>query len=621
MKSASRNEKIKELLKSGKYKLEELNLLQDPILDDLYLKYLIETGRLKKEDVNNPWVVNYNDNRPLFLDTNKSLYQNYMTNNKNNLKSVAVYDFDNDRLLLHEEVQYLIDVFASGLYQLGVSHKSKVGVIANGCYEEPMCLFSPSKLGACVKFLDYFKGPIPIKKDVENSEIKVLFIDEMFISMEPLINEKQLPVIVLNATKKYKRYLTFDDVIKMGLSKSVKTVEMGPTESAIEINSSGTTGDPKPIVHTNMSANASAQKLILSGFPLEKGIITLKAIPSQIGLGSLTTLYTNLVSGAGIILIRPETKIDAFKSTVGVIQEYKKILSKYGISDESLLMIFASPMFIRSIYGDIDNIDDMSFIGGILAAGSKMSKTELENINEAFKSKGCKVPVNNGYGQNEQGGAVTLNTPQYDKPGSAGYPVIGTSIVIIDPENNKIIEDNEHEGKILVISGSQFKCYDGLDEETEKSKIVLSDGRVCFDTRDYGYRDSDGFIWITGRESRVITRSDFKIALDTIQDKLYGLGIFQELAVVSRFSQDETDEEPILFCELKDKNLSLEDITPLIESVLGPYERPTITKIVDKIPSLTSGKVDLKKVYSLAKELPATEDPKSLKLRFSINQK
>ena len=621
MKNISREEKI-ETLRKGFHTPEKLDLLQDDILDDLYLKYLIDNNLITKEEAGKEWVTNYNGDASLILDPNKSLYQNYIEANKDNNDGVAIYDFNNDRILRHGEVKDLVNAFANGLSTLGIGQKSKVGVIINGCYEEPMCLFSPNKLGARVKYLDYFKGPLSIRNDVVNRNLNILFIDEMFLPMEPFINEKNVPVVVLNPTKDYSntKYLTFDDVLKRSSSASVNAIDMNPDEPAIEINSSGTTGGPKPIVHTNFSSNIAAQKMIFSGFPLERGNFTLKAIPSQIGLGSLTTLYTSLVSGTGVILIRPETKEVAFKNTVDILKNYKTIMKKYGLDEESLLMIFASPMFIRSIHSEINNIDDMSHVGGFLAAGSKMSKKELEVMDSDFMSKGCKVPVTNAYGQNEQAGAVSLNTPKHNKPGSAGFPVIGTDVVIVDPKTGKVLKEKGSIGRILVNSASLFKYYDGLEEETKESRVMLDDGSIWFNTKDLGYIDKDGFVWITGRESRVITRSDFKISLDTIQDKLYSLGIFKELAVVSRFSQDGTDEEPILFCELNNKNLTLEEIEPLIESVLGPYERPVIIRFLDQLPSLPSGKVDYPKLNSLVEQLPSVEDPKSLKLKFSVDK-
>ena len=149
------------------------------------------------------------------------------------------------------------------------------------------------------------------------------------------------------------------------------------------------------------------------------------------------------------------------------------------------------------------------------------------------------------------------------------------------------------------------------------AEVVLEDGSRWFNTKDLGHMNERGFITITGRESRGITRSDFKISLDAIEEKLRTLDIFKELAVVARFSSDETDEEPILFCVLKDERMTIEDITPLVESVLGIYERPIIC-LLDKLPILSSGKVDYGQLNERAKTIPSGEDPKSLQLRFSV---
>lgn len=616
----TRKEMEKELLSSGIYRPEELRLLKDPIISDLYTRYMVLSGKLPIEEVNRPWAINYEPktSNPLF-NVDSSFYQNYLVASKDNKDGVAVYDFHNDRAIKHDELIQLTDAFADGLFDLGIQQGSKVGVIINGCYEEPMCLLSPNKNAARVKYLDYFKGPFAIKNDVDERGLDILLIDEMFLPMEPIINEKHLPVVVLNATKDYNgKYFTFDDILRRGASKSLNAVEMKSSEPALEINSSGTTGAPKPIVHSNFSVNSAAQKMMFSGFPLKPGNFTLKAIPSQIGLGSITTLYTSLVSGTGVILIRPETKEEAFKYTSEVLKKYKSIIKKNGLSEESLLMLFMSPMFVRSIHDDT-GINDMSFIGGILAAGSKMGKKELEVMNKDFGEKGCTVPVNNAYGQNEKAGATTANTPKHDKPGSAGYPVIGTDVIIVDTKTGEEVP-RDQTGRILESSDSHFLYYDGRDAETKSARVERNDGRVWFNTKDLGHMDSDGFVSITGRESRTITRSDFKIPLDTIEDKLRSLDIFKELAVVSRFSFDGTDEEPILFCVLKNDSLSLEDITPSIESVLGPYERPVLVEFLDKLPDLPSGKTDYDKLNQRAKQLPSTDDPKSLRLRFSAKQ-
>lgn len=612
MKNVPREEKTKELLKTGIYKPEELDLLQDEILDDLYLKNLITTGQLSIKETDRPFVTYYPWRPARFLEINKSLYDTYVDASKDNQKGVAIYNYDDDRILYHNEVKELTDAFARGLMEYGVGIDSKVGIIANDATEEPMGLLAPNALGARVKFLDYFKGPA-MKADIEKSHIDILFIDEMFIDWEPLLNEKGLPVVVLNATRDYSntRYITFDKLVAMGASKNSEDLKKHKAEvdnlshnrPVLEINSSGTTGIPKPILHSHSSINSATQKLYFTGFPFGKDSYVLKSIPSQLGLGSLTSLYSCLLSGTGLILIRPESKEKAFNLNVKVINEFRDIMKKYGLSEQSILMNFASPMFYRGIQDQISEIGDMSHIGGFLAAGSKMNKNELIEMNKQFKEKGCPVPVNNAYGQNELGGGVTMNTPKHDIPGSAGYPVIGTDVAVVNKNTGEKLPLGT-EGSVVERSSSQFLGYEGMKEKTEEVKIKLSDGKEWFDTKDVGYFDSNNFIYITRRDFRVITNSDFKLSLDGIQDKLLSLGIFREVAVVPL--EKGPDEFPVLFAKLKEdhKDMSLEDTTKAVQSILGPYEMPIKIILVDKLPSLPSGKIDYMSIESISKQLP-----------------
>lgn len=619
MQTISREEKINKLLELGFYKKEELLLLEDSMLNDLYLKYLIETKQLSLDDCEKPWVINYPWRPTKFIDLNKSLYDTYVDANLDNQKGVAMYDYNSGRVMLNDELKELADAFAVALveeYGLGVD--SKIGAVANAAIEEPMALLSPNAIGSRVKFLDYFKGPFDMQADIEKSKIDILLIDEAFIDWEPLMNNNNLPVIVLNATRDYSNtnYKTFDQVVALGASKISEVLEkyrndlnFSPSDPTIEIKSSGTTGHPKSIVHSSMTINSAAQKMFFTGHPYGRGNFVLKSIPSQLGLGSVTTLYSGLVSGTGIILIHPASKDIAFDLNAKVIQDFPSLKRKFEISDESILMNFASPMFFRGINERIDGIDNMSYLGGLLAAGSKMTEEELIDLNKSYSDKGCTVPINNAYGQNEQAGAVTVNTPNHDEPGSAGYPVIGTDVKIIDIETGKELPVGT-EGRIVERSSSQFLYYDGLEEESKAAIITLPDGSKWFDTRDRGYFSPSGFLYVTGRESRVITNSDFKLSLDVIQEKIAKLGIFQEVATVPFHKGP--DEFPALFAQLNEESndLSIEDVIEKLKMNLGEYEFPAKTILLDKIPSLPSGKIDYQSLELIVNQLSGINNGK-----------
>ena len=607
MKNITREEKINELMKSGKYKLEELNLLQDAILGDLYLKHLIETGKIKKEDVNKPWVTYYKDRPYKFINVENSLYQNYVDANKDNQDGVAVYYSNNDRIIKHDELQDMIDAFSRGLLEYGIDNNARVGVMILGSFEEPICLLSPNKNGALLKYIDFLKGPGSIKEDIEKSKLNILFMDELLLPLEPIINDNNIPVVVLNATKDYSntKYLSFDKVLSEGASKPLNdSYNTSCDDPSLIINSSGTTGIPKPIVHSNKTVNSATQKLFFTDYPMTRDNFILKNIPSHIGLGSFTTLYSSLLSGTKIILNRTENPEQAFEYMIGLLMNYKDFLKSHDFNENDKLLMFTSPMFYRVIMQAIDGMDDLSFCGAMLGAGSKMSKEELNFMKQKLLEKKCKMSICNGYGQNESAGAIALNDNSHNAFGSAGYPVIGTDIKVVELDSYNEVPPFT-EGRILEKTDSEFLHYEGMENETHRVKITLDDGSEWFDSKDLGYFDDKGFIFITGRTTRVLIRSDFKLSMDMIESKIKHSPFVEECAIITQKTNG-IDEDPIAYVILKDefKNVSKEELIDSIqnsETKLSEFEMPIEFNMVDELPYLASGKIDYQKILSKRK--------------------
>lgn len=602
MKNISRDEMIKELFRTGKYTEDELNLLQDSILSDLYLKHLIENGKLDIKDVDKPWVTYYKDRPHKFLDTDKSLYDNYVKANEDNKDGVAIYYSNNDRIIKHDELKQLIDSFSRGLLEYGIDNNSRIGVMVLGSYEEPICLLSPNKNGALIKYIDVLKGPGSIKEDIEKSKLNMLLMDELLLPLEPMINERNIPVVVLNASKDYSntKYLAFDKVLSEGASKPFNESFNTPSdEPSLIINSSGTTGIPKPIVHSNKTVNSAAQKLFFNDYPMTRDNFILKNIPSHIGLGVFTTLYSNLLTGTKIILNRNESPEEAFHYMIGLLSNFKEFLKSHNFDENGKLLMFTSPMFYRVIMQAIDGMNDLSFCGAFLGAGSKMSKEELEFMKQKLLEKKCEISICNGYGQNESAGAIALNDNSHNTFGSAGYPVIGTDVKIVNIDTLEELPKFS-EGRILEKSDSKFLYYEGMENETHKVKITMNDGSEWFDTKDLGYFDDKGFVFVTGRASRVLIRSDFKLSMDAIENKIKHSPYVEECAIVTQKTNG-VDEDPIAYVILKDeyKNITSEELINSIqnsEAKLSQFEMPIEFNIVDELPYLSSGKIDYQKI-------------------------
>ena len=99
-----------------------------------------------------------------------------------------------------------------------------------------------------------------------------------------------------------------------------------------------------------------------------------------------------------------------------------------------------------------------------------------------------------GYGLTETSPVVTAETDKEKRPGSIGLALANLNLKIENP-------DNEGVGEITVKGPSVMLGYYKNPEETKK---VLKDG--WFSTGDYGYKDKDGFVYITGRKRHNSTK-------------------------------------------------------------------------------------------------------------------
>lgn len=103
-----------------------------------------------------------------------------------------------------------------------------------------------------------------------------------------------------------------------------------------------------------------------------------------------------------------------------------------------------------------------------------------------------------GYGLTECAPLLAFNAPDKHKEGTAGYPVPGVAIKIINPDANGIGE----------ICGRGPNIMLGYWRQPEETAAILENG--YFHTGDLGYLDRDGFIVICGRKKNVIITKNGK---------------------------------------------------------------------------------------------------------------
>ena len=507
-----------------------------------------------------------------------TLYEMFRQSAEKEQPKTAIIVDDLRRAYSFAELLKLVEKTAGCLFQHGIHPGARVGIMANGTVEEASVFFALNKIGAVARYLDFLKDVDYLVHCIEVSELDALIIDEAFLPLEPVINPAGKPAIILTSN----RFIRCGNCISLNclFENEYEAVNAYPYDAhrvTTIINSSGSTGIPKPISLTDAAINAAAAKMLKTSLINENSII-LKVIPPQIGLGLITSLYTALINGNTVILNRGENPKLGLLNMFSLTREFPRICRQYNLPGKSELAIMASPLFIRALFYN-EEIQDLSYVGSILAAGSKMSREELIELTTVGKQKNCPVLICNGYGQNELAGAAALNDNEGNEFGSAGRPTYNKQ------------------------SDSMFSEYDGMPDDTREAFITLPDGSTWFNTHDLGHISETGYVYITGRTTRVAVRFDYKLPLDDIEGKVKMNPVVRDAAlIVTDYSGSvEKITAFVVLTEAYKNERAEEHVLNLINegNHLQFNEKIDELIIVDQIPTLSSGKAD----YSLLNNL------------------
>jgi acyl-[acyl-carrier-protein]-phospholipid O-acyltransferase/long-chain-fatty-acid--[acyl-carrier-protein] ligase len=124
------------------------------------------------------------------------------------------------------------------------------------------------------------------------------------------------------------------------------------------------------------------------------------------------------------------------------------------------------------------------------------------------------VTLLEGYGATETSPVISVNSFEFNKPGSTGKVIPGIRVRIENLDTGTECKTGET-GKILVKGDSVMKGY---FEDPELTAEVLSDG--CYNTGDMGYLDEDGFLWHAGRFKRFTKVGGEMISLVRVENVL-----------------------------------------------------------------------------------------------------
>ena len=331
------------------------------------------------------------------------------------------------------------------------------------------------------------------------------------------------------------------------------------------IYSSGTTGEPKGIVHPHAMRWAHVRRAGVIGYGPDA--VTLLSTP----LYSNTTLVSFLptVALGGTAILMP--KFDA--------RGYLELAQKYRVTHTMLVpvqyqRIMAFPEFAKY---DLSSFRMKRCTSAPFAAALK------KQIVERWPGK-----LIDSYGLTEGGGTCMLDCTAYpDKLHTVGKPAPGHDIRLID-ESGREVGAGEA-GEVVGHSPGIMTGYHNQPAKTKDSEWYDPSGKRFIRTGDVGRFDAEGFLTLVDRKKDMIISGGFNIYPSDLEAIIRQHPDVAEVSVVG-VPSEKWGETPVAFVVLR-KDSPPREILEWSNQKLGKTQRLSDLRIIDALPRSAIGKV------------------------------
>lgn len=410
-------------------------------------------------------------------------------------------------------------------------------------------------------------------KDIEyrlvHSEAKAIIAYEPFLDQfedVSYLDEKLL--LVIGESKDNWVSLTNEIVAE---SDEFQVVDTLKDDMAFLSYTSGTTGNPKGVVHTHGWAFAHLKTSAPNWLGIQEGdIVWATASPgwqkwiwspflATLGSGAIGYVYNGKFDPNTYLKNMQEKKVNVLCCTP---TEYRIMAKVEGLKDY-----------------------DLSSLHSAVSAGEPLNREVIETFDRLFN-----LEVRDGYGQTENTLLVGTMKGTEARPGSMGKPTPGNTVEIVNEFGEICAPGEVGDIAVHIETPALFKEY--LKDPERTSMQFRGDYYI---TGDQAKKDEDGYFWFEGRGDDIIISSGYTIGPFEVEDALTKHPAVQECAVVG--SPDELRGTIVkAFVVLRDSSIQgteelVKELQEHVKSMTAPYKYPREIEFIKELPKTTSGKI------------------------------
>jgi long-chain acyl-CoA synthetase len=476
----------------------------------------------------------------------------------------------------YRQVNEAANALAASLVESGLKRSDPVVLLFRNGFEYIACYYGILKAGGCVVPVNPgFTAP-DIAAFVEFVQPHTIIAENTLLSR--LRECKEIPSFLVTQKESdipsglkalcTKPALSLHDIFLKPCGKN-PNLPIAADSCASIIFTSGSTGKPKGAMlsHKNIVANTRSICRYLS---ITHRDVQMVILPFSYVMGK-SLLNTHIAAGGRVVI----NNQFAFTAAVLRQMEEEQATAFSGVPSTYAQLVNKSPL--------ADYKERLPSLRYCSQAGGHMARPVKVLLRKLLPAHTDIVVM---YGATEASARLTYLSPGSfnEKIDSIGKAIPGVTVTVRDQQGNELPVGKEGE---LVAQGDNIMLGYYKDPEATM-KVLDSHG---YHTGDYGYRDEEGFLFVSGRKDELIKVSGYRINIAEIETSILESGFAVECAVIPVANAQGENKLHALVSAV-DASITPAAIHLYCQEHLPPFKRPKEIILTKSIPKNVNSKID-----------------------------